>query len=226
MALMDDIVVGVCEDDTKLRSMLGRALQQAGYRAQMTANGRDAVAAFSDAPPDVIVLDIGLPDADGRDVCQALRVHGVESPVIFLTARDALVDRLSGFTAGADDYVTKPFALAELLARIEVAVRRRPGGERAQNDGGLEVDPVIHGVRVRGQQATLTPTEFRMLATLAARPGSVIRRNELRNAAWPVGAIVHDNTIDSYILRLRRKLRELGAEEEIETVRGVGYILR
>src|SRR3954452_18529185 len=123
---MEEITVGVCEDDPKLRSMLGRALQDAGYRPRMTANGRDAVATFPRSPPDVIVLDIGLPDADGRDVCQALRVHGVQAPVIFLTARDALVDLLSGFTAGGDDYVTKPFAIAELMARIEAAVRRGP----------------------------------------------------------------------------------------------------
>ena len=223
---MQDIVVGVCEDDPNLRSMLDRALGQAGYRSRMTATGRDAVATFSKAPPDVIVLDIGLPDADGRDVCQALRVHGVAAPVIFLTARDALVDRLAGFTAGADDYVTKPFAVAELMARIEVAVRRGLPVEPSPRADGLEVDPVIHGVRVGDRQASLTPTEFRMLATLAARPGSVVRRNELRTAAWPAGAIVHDNTIDSYILRLRRKLRELGAEEEIDTLRGVGYVLR
>jgi len=223
---MQEIVVGVCEDDTRLRSMLGRALEQAGYRSRMTANGRDAVAAFSEQPPDVLVLDIGLPDADGRDVCQALRVHGVESPVIFLTARDALVDRLSGFSAGGDDYVTKPFAIAELMARIQVALRRRPDAQPSPEAVGLEVDPVIHGMRVGSRQAALTPTEFRILATLAARRGEVVRRHQLRESAWPVGAIVHDNTIDSYILRLRRKLRELDAPEEIETLRGVGYLLR
>lgn len=223
---MKDITVGVCEDDPKLRSMLGRALQEAGYRSRMTANGRDAVAVFSPAPPDVIVLDIGLPDADGRDVCQALRVHGVRSPVIFLTARDALVDRLSGFTVGADDYVAKPFAVAELMARIEVVLRRRLSATPPNEHSRLEVDPVIHGVRFGSRRASLTPTEFRILASLAARPGAVVRRRELREAGWPVGAIVHDNTIDAYILRLRHKLRELGADEQIETVRGVGYLLR
>src|SRR5256885_599541 len=122
---MDPLLVGVCEDDAHLRSLLERALRKEGFRVRTTASGRDAVEVFSTAPPDVLVLDIGLPDADGRDVCQALRVNAVESPVIFLTARDALTDRLSGFHVGADDYVTKPFAVSELIARIRVAARRR-----------------------------------------------------------------------------------------------------
>jgi two-component system OmpR family response regulator len=222
----DRIVVGVCEDDTRLRAMLGRALDQAGYRSRMTGNGRDAVAAFTKEPPDVLILDIGLPDADGRDVCQALRAHGVHVPVIFLTARDALVDRLAGFHAGGDDYVTKPFAIAELVARIQVAARRRPDAEPVEATEEVRVDQTIHGIRVGQSQTTLTPTELLMIAALTAKRGKVVHRHELRAAAWPTEAIVNDNTIDSYILRLRRKLRELRASEEIETLRGVGYVLR
>jgi two-component system response regulator MprA len=223
---MEQITVGVCEDDAHLRSVLERALSQEGFRPRMTGNGHDAVATFTASPPDVLILDIGLPDADGRDVCQALRVHGVESPVIFLTARDALTDRLSGFHVGADDYVTKPFDVAELIARIRVALRRRPPAPEPQAATSLHVDPVIHGVRVDDRSAKLTPTEFRLLGALAAKPGQVVRRHELRAAAWPEGAIVHDNTIDAYIVRLRRKLEEVGASERIETLRGVGYVLR
>src|SRR3954453_11199479 len=140
---MNPLRVGVCEDDGDLRSLLERALRQEGFGVRLTASGREAVEVFSASPPDVLVLDIGLPDADGRDVLQALRVHAVESPVIFLTARDAVTDRLSGFHVGADDYVTKPFAVAELIARIRVAARRRS----PQADGGtatLQVDPVAH----------------------------------------------------------------------------------
>ena len=172
-------------------------------------------------------MDIGLPDADGRDVCQALRVNSVGSPVIFLTARDALTDRLSGFHVGADDYITKPFAVAELIARIRVAARRQAPSPAANGGpGALEVDPVQHAVRRGDQVAQLTPTEFRMLAALAARPGEVVRRSELRSAGWPDGAIVHDNTIDAYIARLRRKLAGVASSESLETVRGVGYVLR
>lgn len=223
---MRQITIGVCEDDAQLRAMLGRALHQAGYLTSMTASGREAVATFTDAHADLLVLDIGLPDADGRDVCQALRVHGVDSPVIFLTARDALTDRLSGFHAGGDDYVTKPFAIAELIARIQAALRRRG---RVQPDGpatGLEVDPVIHGVRLGDRSLPLTPIEFGLLAALVANADAVVRRHELRVAAWPEGAIVHDNTIDACMVRLRRKLAQLGATEQIETVRGVGFVLR
>ena len=223
---MEPLYVGVCEDDAQLRSLLERAFRKEGFRIRITASGREAVEAFSAAPPDVLVLDIGLPDADGRDVCQALRVNAVTSPVIFLTARDALTDRLSGFHVGADDYVTKPFAVAELIARIRVAGRRPGNGSDPTPSGGLEVDPIVHAVRHDGRTAQLTPTEFRMLAALAARPGEVVRRQELRVAAWPDGAIVHDNTIDAYIHRLRRKLIEVDSGESLETVRGVGYVLR
>src|SRR3954470_8790151 len=170
---MQPLLVGICEDDAHLRVALERALVQEGYKVRLTSSGREAVERFSAAPPDVLVLDIGLPDADGRDVCQALRVHGVSSPVIFLTARDALTDRLSGFHVGADDYLTKPFAVAELIARIRVLARRQAAGREAPDAGTvLEVDPVTHAVRTGGRSAQLTPTEFRMLAALAARPGA------------------------------------------------------
>jgi two-component system response regulator MprA len=224
---VESLLIGICEDDAHLRSVLERALRQEGFRVRLTASGREAVEVFTASPPDLLVLDIGLPDADGRDVCQALRVNAVTGPVIFLTARDALTDRLSGFQVGADDYITKPFAVAELIARIRVAARRQapsPSSDPAR--GAIEVDPVQHAVR-RGERAVqLTPTEFRMLAALAARPGEVVRRQELRAAGWPDGAIVHDNTIDAYIARLRRKLAEVASTETLETVRGVGYVLR
>src|SRR3954452_25411127 len=122
--------VGECEYDSHLCYVLEHVMCNEGFAIRITATGREAVEAFTAAPPDVLVLDIGLPDADGRDVCQALRVNAVDSPVIFLTARDALTDRLSGFHVGADDYVTKPFAVAKLIARIRVAARR-PRAEAA-----------------------------------------------------------------------------------------------
>ena len=222
---MEPLLVGICEDDALLRCGLERALRREGFRVRVTASGREAVEVFSGSPPDLLVLDIGLPDGDGRDVCRALRVNAVASPVIFLTARAALADRLAGFEAGADDYVTKPFALTELIARIRVAARRRSTPSAAA-PRGLAVDPVVHAVRSGERAAQLTPTEFRMLAELAARAGEVVRRRELRAAGWPDGAIVHENTIDAYIVRLRRKLAEVASSETLETVRGVGYVLR
>src|SRR3954463_9413864 len=216
---------GICEDDDELRGTLRAALEREGYTVRTTTSGADAVGLFAIEPPDVLVLDIGLPDADGRDVCQALRARGVTAPVLFLTARDALPDRLSGFHAGGDDYLTKPFALAELLVRARALLRRSPP-EPPQVEGALRLDPAAHAMRLGERDASLTPTEYRLIAALAGRPGAVLRRRELVSAAWPGGAIVHDNTLDTYVGRLRRKLRELGSEQEIVTMRGVGYTLR
>lgn len=223
---------GVCEDDDELRGVLRQALEREGLAVRATASGTEAVRAFGTEPPDVLVLDIGLPDADGRDVCQALRARGVASPVLFLTARDALPDRLSGFHAGGDDYLVKPFALAELLVRVHALLRRTQAGPVAADhvaedrSPGVVLDPAAHAVAFGAERVTLTPTEFRLLAMLAAKPGVVLRRAELVAVAWPEGAIVHDNTLDTYLARIRRKLRDLGAEDAIETVRGVGYVLR
>jgi two-component system response regulator MprA len=216
---------GICEDDHELRGVLRDALEREGFEVKATSTGAEAVRAFGDAPPDVLVLDVGLPDADGRDVCQALRARGVRTPVLFLTARDAVPDRLSGFHAGGDDYLTKPLVLAELLVRIQALVRRAPAGA-PDTVAGLRLDPGAHAVITGAGEVPLTPTEFRLLATLAARPGEVVRRAALVAAGWPDGAIVHDNTLDAYVARIRRKLRAADAEAAVETARGVGYRLR
>src|SRR3954451_5142686 len=216
---------GICEDDDQLRGVLRTALEREGLAVPVTATGSDAVRAFSRQPPDVLVLDIGLPDADGRDVCQALRAHGVASPVLFLTARDALPDVISGFNAGGDDYLTKPFALGELLVRVR-ALLRRASPAHSRPPAGLVLDPATHAVACGERRAPLTPTEFRLLAALAAHRGFILRRAQLVAAAWPDGAFVAQNTLDAYIARIRRKLRAVGAMEAVETVRGVGYALR
>jgi two-component system response regulator MprA len=216
--------IGICEDDDDLRSVLTRTLTDEAFEVRPTATGREAVQAFTAQPPDLLVLDIGLPDADGRDVCQALRAHGVTAPVIFLTARDAVPDRVSGFNAGGDDYLTKPFALAEFVVRVRALLRRSDAGPQVSSD--LRLDPAAHAAGVGDRLVELTPTEFRLLAALAARPGDVVRRRSLVSAAWPDGAIVHDNTLDTYVGRLRRKLATLESPQGIHTVRGVGYVLR
>ena len=217
---------GIVEDDDDLRGVVRRALERDGIVVRATASGSEALRAFGQAPPDVLVLDIGLPDADGRDLCQALRAHGVASPVLFLTARDAVVDRISGFNAGGDDYLVKPFALGELVVRVQALLRRAAGEPATAEPGGARLDPTRHAVSYGVAHTTLTPTEFRLLAALAGRPGTVLRRHELVAAAWPPGAIVHANTLDAFVGRVRRKLREVGAPEAIETVRGVGYVLQ
>lgn len=218
------IVVGICEDDPLIRRVLVEALSRAGCTTLVTHTGGEALRVLG--PPvrlDVIVLDIGLPDSDGRDVCQALRVAGQHAPVIFLTARDGVTDVVSGFSAGGDDYLTKPFAVAELVARVSALARRREGAPPAS---GLVLDPNRLSLRHGAVEVDLSPTEFRLLAALAERPGDVVRRRRLVAAGWPHGAMVQENTIDSYVRRLRSKLESLGAPHSIDTVRGIGYVLR
>jgi two-component system, OmpR family, response regulator len=215
----------IVEDDSDLRRLLIGALQDEGLEAEGVGTGAEMIERASAEMPDALVVDIGLPDADGRDVCQALRARGMRAPVLFLTARDALPDRLSGFSAGGDDYVTKPFALAEVVARLHALVRRG-GGDQAVELEGIRLDPSGHAVSQGEQVVTLTPTEFRLLGALVGRRGEVLRRRELIRVAWPEGAIVHDNTLDTYFARIRRKLRQLPGAPEVETVYGVGYVIR
>jgi two-component system OmpR family response regulator len=215
----------VVEDDDALRRLLVRSLQEEGFDAEGVAGGSRALQRQSERAADAFVLDIGLPDTDGRDLCRALRAQGVYAPVLFLTGRDGVPDRLSGFRAGGDDYVTKPFAIGEVAERLR-ALLRRGAADRATGGAGLRIDPARHGAACGGETVSLTPTEFRLLGALASRPGETLRRLELIRAAWPEGAMVSENTLDSYIFKLRRKLRELPGAPSISTTHGVGYALR
>ena len=212
----------IVEDDDELRTVLARGLREEGFSVEGVASGAQLLDRIEQATPDAFVIDIGLPDSDGRDLCQALRARGVEAPVLFLTARDALVDRIAGFDAGGDDYLAKPFAFVELAARLQ-ALLRRAGGNGALEVAGLRLDPVNHAAADASGEVTLPPTECRLLARLMARPGEAVRRRDLVRAGWPHGAIVRENTLDAYLARLRRKLRTLEHAPEIATVHGVGY---
>jgi DNA-binding response OmpR family regulator len=214
-------MVGVCEDEPALRSVLARALRAMGHDPVVVATAAEALRAFQRSRPAVMVLDIGLPDADGRDLCLALRAGGVDAPVLFLTARDGLHDKVAGFEAGGDDYLTKPFEIEEVRVRID-ALLRRTTGPAAGTPAGPVLDPARHALVVGDIEVSLTPTEFRLLGRLMAEPGAVVRRHTLVAAGWPHGAMVSDNTIDSYVRRIRRKLEPLGLST-ITTVRGVGY---
>jgi two-component system OmpR family response regulator len=195
--------IGLCEDDPAIRRVVIKSMELAGHELVVAHNGGEAVRLFgADTRLDAIVLDIGLPDADGRDVCQALQSNGQLAPVMFLTALGAVHDKLSGFSAGAEDYLPKPFDPLELVARVEVLARRGPA------------------------VASRDPTEFRMLAAITSRPGEVVRRRAIASAAWPSGGYVSENSIDSYIRRIRKKLKDIAAPHELVTVRGVGYTLR
>jgi two-component system response regulator MprA len=214
------------EDDAALRGAVARALREQGFGVATAADGTGALAAAGAGPDtrfDAVVLDIGLPDSDGRDVCQALRARGIDVPVLFLTARDQLHDLLSGYAAGGDEYLTKPFHVRELVVRLEALMRR---GVRSPltEPSELHLDPASHSLTGPDAQQSLTPTEFRLLAALMAAPGNVVRRRELARAGWPEGAIVADNTLDQYVARLRRKLAGVGGHgRSIGTVVGVGY---
>jgi two-component system OmpR family response regulator len=213
------------EDDRELRALIKRGLEEEGFAVTGAGTGAEAMERAGASAPDALVIDVGLPDADGRDLCQALRAQGVQTPVLFLTARDALADRLAGFGAGGDDYMTKPFSLAELTARLR-ALLNRAGASGTVSAAGLSIDPTTFEVSCGGESVRLTPTEFRLLGALAAQAERTVGRRELVRVAWPEGAIVHDNTIDVYLARLRRKLRSLDGAPTITTVHGVGYLLR
>jgi two-component system response regulator MprA len=212
----------IVEDDEELRLVVARGLREEGFSVESAATGAELLERIDDTGPDALVIDIGLPDTDGRDLCQALRARGIQSPVLFLTARDALVDRIAGFDAGGDDYLAKPFAFVELVARLE-ALLRRSGSDGSVDAFGLRLDPVRHAAGDGEREVALTPTEFRLLARLMSRPGEAVRRRDLVRAGWPHGAIVRENTLDAYVARLRRKLGALERAPQIATVHGVGY---
>jgi two-component system OmpR family response regulator len=217
--------VGVCEDDPAIRRILVDGLRMHEHEPVVAHNGAEAVRLFArDERLDVLVLDIGLPDSDGRDVCVALRSAGQVSPALFLTALDQMHEKLAAFAAGADDYLTKPFEVAELIVRVQALARRLPPARPAS--GELVLDPARHSVVYAGAGVLLTPTEFRMLAAVTSRPGEVVRRRAVIAAAWPDGARVHDNTVDSYATRIRRKLERVGSPVQLRTVKGVGFELR
>jgi two-component system OmpR family response regulator len=217
----------IVEDDGPLREVLVRAMRAEGFAARGVASARELLAQAVADRPDALVIDIGLPDADGRDLCQALRARGIGAPVLFLTARDALTDRLSGFTVGGDDYVTKPFDIEEVVARLHALLRRAaPDADGAGADGTLILDPSQLTVSCADRTEALTPTEFRLIAALAGRQGRAVSRQELISTAWPLGAVVQDNTLDVYIARIRRKLRALESAPVIKTVHGLGYRLQ
>jgi two-component system response regulator MprA len=212
----------IVEGDPRVRDVLCRGLADQGFEVEACAAGSEFLERVAHAAADVFVIDIGLPDSDGRDLCQALRAHGVQTPVLFLTGRDAVVDRVAGFDAGGDDCVSKPFHILELAVRLQALVRRA-GGEITVEACGVRLEPLSHAVCSDGVEVLLTPTEFRILARLFARPGEVVRRRELVRAGWPYGAFVGENTLHVYVARLRRKLRALEPAPQIVNVHSVGY---
>jgi two-component system, OmpR family, response regulator len=217
----------VVEDEEKLAALIARSLRQAGLAVDVTHRGEDALWMAAAVPYDAIVLDVGLPGIDGFEVCRRLREDGVWSPVLMLTARDAVPDRVAGLDGGADDYMTKPFSLAELLARLRALVRRGPAERPTVIEvGDLELDPATREVRRGGEEIVLSAREFALLETFMRGPGQVFTQLQLLEAAWDLGYEQRSNVVEVYVRYLREKIDRPFGVESIETVRGMGYRLR
>ena len=218
----------VVEDDPQVRAMLTRALRYEGFEVAAASDGAEAMAALRSSRPDLLLLDLLLPDADGVELCGRLRDEGDIVPILMLTARDTVSDRVAGLEAGADDYLVKPFSTAELVARVRALLRRardRPA-PTTRRVGDLELDATTHEVRRGGRTLRLTRREFDLLALFLDHPGTVLARERLLTEAWGYHSPVETNAIDVYVGYLRRKLEEGGEPRVIHTVRGVGYVLR
>ena len=217
----------VVDDEPKLSALIARALREEGHAADVAANGTDALWMASAAPYDAIVLDVMLPEIDGFEVLRRLREREVWTPVLMLTARDAIVDRVDGLDAGADDYLTKPFSFDELLARLR-AIARRGAVERPTvvEVGDLRLDPAGRRAWRGDVELRLTAREFTILELFMRRPGQVLTRLQLLEGAWDMAFESRSNIVDVYIRYLREKVDRPFGRASLETVRGVGYRLR
>jgi two-component system, OmpR family, response regulator len=217
----------VVEDEVKMAGLLKRALEEEGYAVDVAGRGEDALWLGTENPYDAIVLDLMLPDVDGFAVSRRLREAGRWSPILMLTARDAVADRVSGLDAGADDYLTKPFSFAELLARLR-ALMRRGAAERPPvlRVGDLELDPAARSVARDGSSIELTAREFALLEYLMRHPGEVLTRTQLIEHVWDFAYEGDSNVVDVYVRYLRNKVDRPFGRDQIETVRGAGYRLR
>jgi two-component system OmpR family response regulator len=217
----------VVEDSVRMADVLRRGLVEEGYAVDVVATGADAVWLASEAPFDAIVLDVVLPDFDGFEVCRRLRRADRWPPLLMLTARDDVSDRVRGLDAGADDYLTKPFAFEELLARVRSLVRRGPRDRSPTLQiGDLELDPAAHAVRRAGEPVPLTPKEFALLQYLMTHPDEALTRSSLLEHVWDFAFDGDPNVVDVYIGYLRAKIDRPFGRRSIETVRAVGYRLR
>jgi len=217
----------IVEDEPKMASLVRRGLLEEGYAADVTARGENALWLAEAYEYDVIVLDVMLPGWSGHETCRRLRNAGVWTPVLMLTARDAVEDRVAGLDAGADDYLTKPFSLAELLARLRALVRR--GGVERPTElvvGDLRLDPAARRVWRATTEVALSPKEFALLETFMRRPGQVLSRLQLLEHAWDFAYEHRSNIVDVYVRYLREKLDRPFGRDSFETVRGAGYRLR
>jgi DNA-binding response OmpR family regulator len=217
--------IAVIEDDADLYSLLQYNLDKEGFTVVGSKTGKGALELCRRERPDLIVLDIMLPDSDGLDICKGIRSNSelAHTPLIFLTARASEADRIVGLELGANDYIVKPFFVRELIARIKIHFRGQQPATKLLKAGGLELDRARCQVRLSGEDLALTATEFRLLEFLMSRPGVVFSREQLLDAVWGHDRAVTDRTVDVYILRLRQKIETEGGASFIRSVRGFGY---
>ncbi len=213
------------EDDADLYSLIHYNLEKEGFTMAGAQTGKGAIELCRRERPDLIILDIMLPDSDGLEICRAIRNHSelAPVPVIFLTARASETDRIVGLELGANDYIVKPFFIRELIARIKIHFRGQPPATKILRSGDLELDRARCRVFLNGGEVTLTATEFRLLEFLMSRPGVVFSREQLLDAVWGHDRAVTDRTVDVYILRLRQKIEAAEESTFIRSVRGFGY---
>lgn len=216
------------DDEENLRIMLEAALRHHGFEVETAADGRGGLAAVDATQPDLILLDVMMPDLDGFEVCRRLRLDGVRTPVIFLTAKDATDDAVQGLRIGGDDYLVKPFSLEELVARIDAVLRRTgaAGRESVLRCGDVELDDDAHRVKRAGEDVHLSPTEFNLLRFLLAHKGSVLSKRQILDHVWQYDFGGDGGIVETYIGYLRRKLGDHDDPRLIRTVRGVGYTIR
>jgi len=216
----------IADDDRDVRDSLHRALGYAGYAVTTVANGADALSAVAQAPVDLIILDVLMPMLDGLDTCRALRGRGDATPVLVLTARDAIDDRVAGLEAGADDYLVKPFALRELLARVNALLRRTKPARELVGYADLTLDLTTHTVTRGGLPLTLTRIEFALLELLVRNAEQVLSYDVITDRVWGYGEAPASNALQVFVTLLRRKLEAGDLPRLLHNVRGVGYVLR
>jgi two-component system OmpR family response regulator len=226
---MPNIKVLIVDDEPNIRDLLVTSLRFAGFSTHAVANGADAIEAAEKGEPDIILLDVMLPDMNGFAVTKKIRSMGITAPVLFLTARDDVDDKITGLTVGGDDYVTKPFSLDEIVARINAIMRRtKPADvdESVIEVGEISINQDAHDVFVNGQIVELSPTEYKLLRFLMTNPNRVLTKAQILDHVWEYDFNGEMGIVESYISYLRKKLDPLTSEPLIQTKRGVGYIYK